>query len=199
MSLAANQPNIGQAQALYYLTDIYQFELKDPELALESSGKLHELFPQNTWFHADYIRSLILARKFTQANQECDGLIRQFEAIPGHNSRCINSRETRFTSQMMARIYHYKGKMAYHGSGTVAEAKVWFDKSQQMIRFSEMDRSEYAAFNYFYLGLCEDGLGNRQAALAHYEEAIDHPDNNAIEQAAENCEDVPCRNYQMNQ
>lgn len=195
---ASGQSNVGQAQALYYLTDIYQFETKNHQKAMQSAGTLHQLFPRNTWFHADYTRSLLKARRFSQAKQECEHIRKQYESIGGSGSRVIHSTESRYTSQVMIRIYHYLGQLAYHGSGEVQTAKMWFLKSQNMVRLSDMERYEYAAYNMFYLGLCEDKLGNRSLALDYYEEALDHPDAATIEQAAERCEGTPCTSYSLN-
>ncbi len=198
LTFASSQSNVGQAQALYYLTDIYQFETRDSRKALESAGALHRLFPQNTWFHADYIRSLLKARRFSQAKLECEHIRKQYESIGGSAGRVIHSTESRYTSQVMIRIYHYLGQLAYHGSGEVQTARKWFLKSQDMVRLSSMERFEYAAYDMFYLGLCEDKLGNRDLALDYYEAALDHPDAASIEQAAERCEEAPCTSYSLN-
>lgn len=198
LTLASSQSNIGQAQALYYLTDIYQFETRDSRKAMESSGTLHQLFPQNTWFHADYIRALLKARRFSQAKQECEQLKNRYEAINGSGSRVINSTESRYTSQVMIRVYHYLGQLAYHGTGDIEGAKTLLLTSQKMVQLSNMERYEYAAYNLFYLGLCEDKLGNRDQAVDYYEEALDHPDAATIEEAAERCEEAPCTSYSLN-
>lgn len=198
LTYASNQSNVGQAQALYYLTDIYQFETRDNLKAMQSARTLHQLFPRNTWFHADYTRSLLKARRFSQAKQECDKIRTQYESIQGSGGRVINSTESRYTSQVMIRIYHYLGQLAYHGSGEAETAKSWFLKSQKMVALSNMERYEYAAYNMFYLGLCADKAGNRSLALDYYEEALDHPDAATIEQAVERCEDTPCTSYSLN-
>lgn len=198
LTYASTRSNVGQAQALYYLTDIYQFETKDNHKAMQSAKTLHQLFPQNTWFHADYTRALLKARRFSQAKQECEYIRKQYESIGGSGTRVIQSTESRYTSQVMIRIYHYLGQLAYHGSGEVQVAKTWFLKSQKMVQLSNMERYEYAAYNMFYLGLCEDKLGNRSLALDYYEEALDHPDAATIEQAVERCEDTPCTSYSLN-
>lgn len=198
LRLASSQTNMGQAQALYYLTDIYQFETHEHQKAIESSGKLHQLFPRNTWFHADYIRALLKAKRFNQARQECEIIRARYEAINGSASRVINSTESRYTSQVMIRIYHYLGQIEYHSSGDIEAAKSWFYKSQGMVELSKMQRFEYAAYDHFYLGLCEDRQGNRAKAIQYYEWALDHPDASTIEQAAERCEDRPCPSYSLN-
>lgn len=198
LTYASGQSNVGQAQALYYLTDIYQFETGDHRKAMESAGNLHQLFPRNTWFHADYTRSLLKARRFSQARQECEKIRKQYESIGGSATRVIESTESQYTSQVMIRIYHYLGQLAYHGSGEIQTAKSWFLKSQNMVRLSKMERYEYAAYNMFYLGLCEDKLGNRGRALDYYEAALDHPDAANIEQAVERCEEEPCTSYSLN-
>lgn len=195
---ASGQSNLGQAQAFYYLTDIYQFEMEDHRKAMESAGALHQLFPRNTWFHADYVRSLLKARRFTQAKEECEQIRKQYESIGGSGARVIQSTESRYTSQVMIRVYHYLGQLAYHGTGDVQSAKSWLLKSQDMVRLSRMERYEYAAYNMFYLGLCEDKLGNRDRALVYYDEALDHPDAANIEQAVERCEEIPCTSYSLN-
>lgn len=192
---ASEHENIGQAQALYYLTDIYQFESHEYLKAIESSGKLHQLFPGNTWFHADYIRALIRGRRLSQAKQECLAIVAAFEHVNRSAERPIYSTESRYTSQLMMRIYHYLGQIAYHGSGNIQEAKSFFNMSWKMIELSEMERNEYAAYTLFYQGLCEDKLGNRSQALEFYDQALDHPDASSIEEAVEACEDSPCTNW----
>lgn len=192
---ASEHKNIGQAQALYYLTDIYQFESHEYLKAIESSGMLHELFPGNTWFHADYIRAMIRGRRLSQAKQECLSIVSSFERVNRSSERPIYSTESRYTSQLMMRIYHYLGQISYHGSGNTEEAKSYFELSWKMVGLSEMERNEYAAYTLFYLGLCEDKLGHRTQALTYYERALDHPDASSIEAAAESCENSPCINW----
>ncbi|MDP5171407.1 MAG: hypothetical protein NWR72_14275 [Bacteroidia bacterium] len=199
LEYAANTSNIGQAQSLYYLTDIYLMEYGQVIDALRTSQQLHELFPHNTLFHADYIRVLVHGKRFSQAKQECDAIRQVFEAKSGADSRVITSSETRYTSQVMIRIYHYLGQIAYHGNGNAALAKDWLLKSQQMSTFAGMERDKYTANNYFYLGLCEDKLGNRSAALTYYELAQDHPEGHSITQDVEECEGSPCTTYSLDE
>lgn len=192
LSYAARQPNIGQAQALYYLTDIYQFESHEPHKAIENAQTLHTLFPGNTWFHADYIRALIRGRRLSQAKEECLIIDKAFRQLGRTEDRVIYSTESRYTSQLMMRIYHYLGQVFYHGSGDVRTAQSYFDLSMNMITISNMQRNEYAAYTYFYQGLCQDKLGNRTRARGLYQQALDHPDASSIEDAAHACVNQPC-------
>ncbi len=192
LRVAASEANVGQAQALYYLTDIYLYEEENAEKAIRVSKRLHQLFPGNTWFHADYIRALMHDGQFAEAETACRTILDQFYQLADNNDRVITSQESPYTTQVMMRIYHYLGQIAYHQDEDAATAKDWFWDSRKMIRLSGMDRDKYAAYNAYYLGLCEDRLGDRKAAIHYYKLALDHPDNSDIEAQAELCLESSC-------
>lgn len=193
---AASIENLGRPQALYYLTDIYLNEFEQPANALATARRLVNLYPRNTWFEADYIQTLIASRRFAEAKSRAEEVREVYERQSGYQTRAINGDDSPYTTQVMMRVYHYLGQVAYHEAGNYSQAKSWFQKSLQAGSLADMERDNFRASAIYYLGRCEDALGNRDAAISAYRAALDHPDNATVESSAEAFLRSPCTNHQ---
>ena len=192
MEKAASIPNFAQVEAQFYLTDIYIFWEKDFPKAIQNSKALHERYPTNTWFFAEYIRALVHGGKYEEAMQELNGIIKLFEQMDGHDSRHIPSTESTLTSKLMIRLYHYYGRALFYGKNDIGKAIEALKSSLKQAELSKIKAWEYIAHDHLLLGICYDKLGLRSSALIQYKKALQTEDNDLYKDKIKECIDSPC-------
>jgi tetratricopeptide (TPR) repeat protein len=188
MEQAASAPNLAQEEALYYLSEIYLFEDDRLDASLSAARRVYDRHPDNTWFRADLIRSLIAKGAYDEARSHIEAMVKAFEAQPGALSRNIDSRESRFTSNVMMRVYHYQGRLELEGpQQTLSAAIAALRRSLKVAQLGEITRDEYLPASWYYLGRCYDRQGKRKQATNAYETVLDLPDNERYRERARAC------------
>ena len=189
MEKAASEPNFTQIESMYYLVDVYIYWEKNFEKAIELSERLYRRFPQNTWFKAEYIRSLIYGESYEKALPLLEEMIHQFESIPGYDKRHIHAGESKYTAKLMIRIYHYQGLYELWKKHDYQGAMDYFHKSLQQADLAQLDAYAYLPADYYFMGVCYDFLGMRKEARASFEKVMDLEDNEIFAKRAKNCLD----------
>lgn len=177
MKLAASTPSFTQVEAGFFLGYIYLDELPDIAKGLVITRQLHESYPKNTWFTTDYARGLLLNDRFSEGGALIDELVQKYEAQTGHTSRNINSVESRFTTHLMIKVYHYKGYSLLFGDNDFETALKYFELSNQMAELAKVEEDNYLAGNQYYMGVCYDNMEQRGKAIQAYEETLDMDEN----------------------
>jgi len=172
--------NFTQIEALYYLGDIYLEQKKEFITALDLKLKLYTSYPQNTWFAADYARSLISNQQFGKAVRILEEIQQKFESQSGYEDLAITSLQSRYTSLLMMRVYHYLGLCAMKQLADYESALSFFDQSLLMAKLAKVEVDPYLPENMYHLGLCKEKLDKLPEAIIAYETALDMDDNDGI-------------------
>jgi tetratricopeptide (TPR) repeat protein len=193
LKVAASQQHYAQIECLFYLSYIHLEERSDYADGLIVARTLHQRFPKNTWFRADYANALILNNQYTEARKILHQMISTFESKSGYNTRVIHSKQSRYTSHLMIKVYQYLGKIYLFKDKRYEQAKGYFEKSETMAKLANVEEDNLLAEDTYYIGRCYDGLGMREKAIAHYEKALDMEGNIYIRDEAKECLKSPCR------
>lgn len=174
---ASEMQNLAQVEATYFLGTIYSDETKQPQKALAVTRRLHQRYPGNTWFKNDYAQSQLLAGNFDQSQALLDQLIQGYTQQGGHQTRAINSKESRYTTYLMVRVYHNLGRVLMEGKHDYQGALQAFEQSNLMATLADVEADPYLPGNQYYTGLCYDYLGQRDEAVQAYENVLDLDEN----------------------
>jgi len=181
---AARTPNYTQAEAMYYLGDIYFHEEGDTTEGLALKARLHRRYPRNTWFRLSYARALILAGRLAEGKALLDPMVAAFEATPGHRERRLSSRVTRHTTLVMQYVYATRGQALVRlGDQTAAERDL--RASLRCHELGHRPEDPYLPEAWFYLGECLRAQDRHKEAQAAYRRCLDLPANRAVRAAAE--------------
>ena len=187
LETAAGTPNFTRTESLYYLGDIYLEEEKAYQKALRVKQKLAEMYPENTWFSADYARGLIYAGKAKDAEKLLQKMITSFEANKDFKTKHISSVDSRLTSQIMMRVYHYMGRVHYSYHQNFQKAIDYFELSLKMANLAGVKDDQHLPGNYFWIGRSQDELGENTKAKDAYEKAISLNENQEVKSQAQAC------------
>lgn len=192
LKIAASKPNYAQVECLFYLSYIHLEERSDWLEGLEVARKLTTRFPKNTWFKADYAHALILNKEYTEARKILHQMVSIFERKSGHSTRNIHSRQSRYTTHLMIKVYQYLGKIYLFKDHEYEKAMDFFEKSEAMARLASVEEDNLLAEDMYYKGRCFDGLGVREKAIQHYKKALGMDGNVYIRDEAKECIKAPC-------
>lgn len=192
LEMAANTPNFAQAEAMYYLGDIYLQRTGNLEQGIQLKAELHEAYPNNSWFKVDYAKGLIHIQRYREAEELLAEMIEEFERIPNHRNRLVSSLESPLSTQVMDRVYHYQGVALMRQYQAYDEAIEQFETSLLLGELGDWDVSPLPPSNYLHIGLCYDKLGMRAEAIEAYELALDFDQSEHVERRAEACLEQPC-------
>jgi len=193
MKQAAAVPNYAQVECLFYLSYIHLEEREEMQEGLDVSRKLAKRFPNNTWFQADYGHALCLNKKYEEARSILQNMVNRYERQSSHDTKNIHSKQSLYTSHLMIKVYQYLGKVYLFHDMNFDEAMKLFEKSEKMAELASVEEDNLLAENMYLKGRCYDGLGNREKAIEHYEEALDMEGNIYIRDDAEACIDTACK------
>ncbi|MEM7371210.1 MAG: hypothetical protein AAF587_21520 [Bacteroidota bacterium] len=174
---AASTPSFTQVEAGFFLGYIYLDELPDLPKGLKITKQLFDKYPRNTWFESDYARGLMMNGQIAAGEKIIDHLIATYEAQAGHTTRNINSLESRYTTHLMIKVYHYKGFAMLFEYNDFAKALEYFETSNHMAELALVKEDVYLAGNSYYKGVCYDNLDQRGKAIQSYELTLDMNDN----------------------
>jgi tetratricopeptide (TPR) repeat protein len=177
LELAANTPSFTQQEARFFLSYIYLDEIKELAKGLGVARSLHQSYPTNTWFKTDYARALLLNEQYDAGKSVLLVLRKSYEQQRQASSRNITCLESRHTTYLMIKVYHYLGYEALFGRNQYEEALTFFQTSNQMARLSGVEEDNYLAGNQLYIGMCQDQLGQRDRAVEAYELVLDMEEN----------------------
>ena len=180
---AARTPNYTQAEAMYYLGDIYLHGEGDTARALALKGDLHRRYPRNTWFQLSYARALVLAGRLAEGQALLDPLVAAFERLPGHRDRRLSSQETRFTTLVLQYAYATRGQARVR-LGDQAAAERDLRASLRCHALGHRPEDPYLPEAWFFLGECLRAQGRKGEAQAAYRRCLDLPANQAVRAAA---------------
>jgi len=192
MEKAASEPNFTQIESMYYLVDVYIYWEKDFDKAIQLSQKLYQRFPQNTWFKAEYIRSLIFGGYYEQAKPLLEEVIQQFESIQGYDSRHIHAGESKYTAKLMIRIYHYQGLYQLWKENNYHSALEEFRKSLHQADLAQLEAFAYLPANHYFMGVSYDFLQLRDQARASFKSVLELEENEVFVKRAKACLNSPC-------
>lgn len=193
LKIAASKPNYAQVECLFYLSYIYLEERSDWVDGLKVATNLAGRFPKNTWFQADYAHALLLNKQYTEARKILHQMVATFESRSGYNTQNINSKQSRYTSHLMIKVYQYLGKIYLFNDNNYEQAMDYFEKSEAMATLAKVEEDNLLAEDTYLKGRCFDGLGLRDKAIAHYKEALDMEGNIYIRDDARECLKAPCK------
>lgn len=189
---AAYSPNFTQAEAMYYLSDIYLNRTGDNASALDLKGALNRSYPNNSWFKLDYARALVHVQRYDEAETLLLEMMDEFEAIDDYHTRLISSVESPYTTQVMEHVYHYQGVILMKRYAAYQQAIENFDFSLTLGQWGDWDNSPLPPSNYLHMGLCYDRLGQRGAAVQAYKLALDCEEADHVQHQAKECLTSPC-------
>jgi tetratricopeptide (TPR) repeat protein len=177
---AGTLENFTQVESLYYLGDIYLEEEADYRKALQIKRKLMRKYPQNTWFEADYARALVYDGQYEEAEEILGSMQAVFEAIPNALNQHVTSQESRYTTLLMVRIYHYLGRCALEGEQDYQLAQQHFERSLKMASLAGLSEYEYIPNNHFWLAEIHAQRGEKTAAITSLEKVFDCEENEQV-------------------
>ncbi|MDW3646875.1 MAG: tetratricopeptide repeat protein [Bacteroidia bacterium] len=177
---ASDAQNFTQIEALFYLSDIYLEEKKSFEEALKLKARLSKKYPRNTWFAADYARSLIFSNQYSKASSILLKIEGNFEAQSGFDQNQVTSVKSRYTSLLMMRVYHYLGLCKMRQQLDYETASDYFEKSMKMAELAKVEADPHLPANMYHLGLCQEKLDFLAEAIIAYETALDLEENKDI-------------------
>ena len=177
MELAGATAGFTQQEANFFLTYIYLDELPDLPKGLKTARGLYQKYPRNTWFHTDYARALLLNKQYDAGKAELEKLRSAYIRQSSHQSRNITSLESRHTSYLMIKVYHYLGYEALFGNKSYQTALNYFAQSNRMAKLAKVEEDNYLAGNQLYMGICYDHLFQRDMAIQAYENTLDMEEN----------------------
>ncbi|MEZ4827510.1 MAG: hypothetical protein R3C61_14700 [Bacteroidia bacterium] len=187
LEYAAGNNNFTQAEAMYYLGDIYLEEEGEYARSLSIKKALALKYPGNTWFQADFARALVYNRRYGEAEIILKKLQAGFERLPGSQKRHITSVESNYTSQLMLRVYHYLGRISLERDKRYSQAASFFKISNEMAKLAGIESEIHLPANAYYLGRCMDGLNQKEKAGEWYQKALDMDENHLIKTQAGAC------------
>ncbi len=182
---AAMVENFTQIESLYYLGDIYLEEEHAYGKALEVKYQLMRKYPRNTWFEADYARALVHDRQFESAEEMLSSIQSVYESIHRSDQRQITSLESRYTTLLMVRVYHYLGRIALEYHRDPVRAEFFLQKSQQMITLAGLVEYEYIAINLYWLGQVHIYTGDNTKAKQAFQSVLSLEDNGQVVREAQ--------------
>lgn len=183
---ASEAQNFTQIEALFYLGDIYLEEKKSFPEALKLKARLAKTYPQNTWFAADYARSLIFSNQYSKSFRILAELEKNFEAQSRSQEKQITSVDSRYTTLLMMRVYHYIGLCKMRQQLDYELASEYFDKSMKMAKIAKVEADPHLPANLYHLGLCKEKLDLLPEAIMAYEEALDLEENEGVKDLVKN-------------
>lgn len=184
---AAENRNFTQAEALYYLGDIYLEEEGDVDNSLIIKEKLARLYPENTWFAVDFARVLVHDHQYQRARVILEKFRQTFEAIPHSGQQHITSVDYTLTSQIMVRVYHYLGVISMEQESNYQKALKYLNLSLKMGEISGLEADIHLPASQYLVGRCYDYLGKTSLAVSAYHKAINMPENQDVKHLAEAC------------
>ncbi|MDX2248166.1 MAG: tetratricopeptide repeat protein [Bacteroidia bacterium] len=187
LEYAAGNPNFTQAEALYYLGDIYLEEEGKYARALSIKKSLAAKYPGNTWFQMEYARALVHNQRYAEAEIELQRMQKAFESLRDYQKRHITSLESNYSSQVMFRAYHYLGRIALERDKQYNRALDFFRKSNDLARIAGIDMEIHLAANLYFSGRCYEGLKQYEKAREAYLKVLDMEENHLVKSKAEAC------------
>ena len=177
MEKAGAVSNIAQNESLFFLIYIYLEEIDKPQKGLKNAYTIHQKFPENTWFKTDYGRALVLNKKYADGRKILESIATKFESIPGHSSKNITTKSSRYPTFMMIKVYHYLGILAIYEQYDFRKGLDYFHMSNRMAKIAGVDEDNYLAGNEYYIGVCFDNISEREKAIASYKKTLDMEEN----------------------
>ena len=187
---AVAAPNFARYEAMHYLANIYLKEQR-PAQALRISSELFQRFPANTFFMLLQGKTLLANGKDGEARNLFEGLIGGFEQISGYENRHVHSGLSSYTSELAMEAYHYLGLMAA-AKQTYSQALSLLAKSDHTAGLAGLADHSLCASNALHRGKCYDSMGQREAALRAYRQALKLDDNAHVKKQAKTCLKAPC-------
>lgn len=188
---AASTLNVGQMEAKYFLGTIYNDEIDRYAKGLRITQDLANRYPNNTWFQNDYAHALILSEKYEQAERVLGQLIKVYQGQSGHDKRNINSKESRYTTYLMLRVYHNQGRLLMESQENYQGALEAFKQSNLVAKLAGVEEDFYLPANQFYTGICFDRLGQRSQAIEAYKQVLELEENTRYKADAKKYIDNP--------
>jgi hypothetical protein len=154
LKIAADSAIFLAAESMTFLAGIYQDFEKDPAKAIIYSKKLKETFPDNQEFKIQYIRDLLVIKKYGEAESLLNGI--PYESL------------NRFY-QSQIDIFR----------GVIQEKKYKNPKSAEQLYWSGINKAEtygpmgaeYTSYGYFGLSRTNSAAGNNKNAKQYHKKA----------------------------
>ncbi|MEZ4775828.1 MAG: hypothetical protein R3D00_21790 [Bacteroidia bacterium] len=195
LEYAAGNNNFTQAEAMYYLGDIYLEEEAKFARALNIKKSLSAKYPGNTWFQVDYARALVYNQRYAEAEAELKKMQKAFELISESQKRHVTSLESNYTSQVMLRVYHYLGRISLERDHQYNRALNFFKQSNDMARIAGIDAEIHLPANTYFSGRCYEGLKQYEKARDAYKRVLNMDENHLVKPLAEACLAGKCPAY----
>ena len=193
LEAAAAERNFAQVEAMFYLADIYLDEEAAYEEGKQLYLKLHQRYPQNTWFEMGYNRALVLAKNYPSAERRLRVMVAKFEGVKGHTHTNITTLVSPYTSLLMTRVYYYLGRLLYEKGGAVEEGVEYLEKSLRIAQLIVLEDDIIVPETQFYLGLAYDRLGQREKAIQSYKQVLKLDQNRKVKKRTKECLHTPCK------
>lgn len=154
LKIAADSAIFLAAESMSFLAGIYQDFEKDPVKAINYSKKLKETFPRNHEYKIQYIRDLLVIKKFGEAESLLNGM--PYESL---------------NKFYQSQIDIFKG--------VIQEQKYKNPKSAEQLYWSGINKaeaygpmgSEYTSYGYFGLSRINAATGNNKNAKQYHKKA----------------------------
>ncbi len=159
LQIAAKGAIVLKAEAYSFLAGIYISFEKNFQQASQYSKALHELYPRNYQYLAVYIKNLLLAKRYNEAEKI---IARSYKA--GDNAY--------FKAQLaiLTGVYYEKKQQ------NLKQAQAWYNKGlKEIAPFGEYG-DEFAAYGYFGLSRISEANGDKQNRRIYRKKAMDMAD-----------------------
>jgi hypothetical protein len=142
---AAENSIMLKAESLNVLSEIYLSFENNYQQACIYSKSLHEMYPANSQYLADYIKNLLLVKKYDEA----EGLVRSYEGKMGN-------------PYFRAQLAIFKGILYEKKYHSYTEAQDYYNKGVSDISVFGNYGNEFAAYAYFGLSRIDDDKHSKE-------------------------------------
>jgi|WetSurMetagenome_2_1015567.scaffolds.fasta_scaffold137372_2 hypothetical protein len=155
LNIAAINSVALRAESSFILTYIYENFENDYLLAYKYSSSLHEQYPENARFLGNYIKDLLLLKRYDEAEK----LIESID---------FDSANKYFQAQLLI----FKGILSEKKHYDNKTAKQYYNKGISDISLFGDYGNEYAAYGYFGLSRINEAEGEKQTSQLYRKEAL---------------------------
>lgn len=173
LSTAYSDGVFARPEAGYFLGFILLNYEDEQDKATDIFKSMSENYPQNSYYHRLYVRSLMQFRDYERAEVEIEKAFKDWE---DNSDISVHHEE----------LYHWKGRI-YFIRGDHEEAKTYFVKSyESSLHLPNTKSRQFHAVSAYYIARVYEILDNREEATKYYTESINQEASDSVKQMAQN-------------
>ena len=173
LEMAAQQPNLMQAEALYYLSYIYlEPYARDTVRVQQVAKRLQEAYPRNPWFACELARVKVHTGFHSEALGPLNAILDRYQAQPEARTRLICSHESKYSTLLAMRAHYYRGLCYLHGREDPSLAFDEFEAALDYAALMDMKEAFYPCSSQFYQAQCLEMMGRKEEARQAYQQYL---------------------------